>query len=41
MILIVDANVLFSTLIKNSISAELIFKEDLLLRSPEYIITEF
>ena len=41
MILIVDANVLFSALMKNSLTAELIFEEDLLLSTPEFIITEF
>ena len=41
MILIIDANVLFSALIKNSLTAELIFNEDILLSTPEFIITEF
>jgi len=41
MMLIVDANVLFSALMKNSLTAELIFKEDFLLSTPEFIITEF
>lgn len=41
MILIIDANVLFSALIKNSLTAELIFHEDILLSTPEFIIAEF
>ncbi|MBI5872157.1 PIN domain-containing protein [archaeon] len=41
MILIIDANVLFSALIKNSLTAELIFEEELILSTPEFIIAEF
>ena len=41
MILVVDANVLFSALIKNSLTAELIFEEDLKLFTCEFIIEEF
>ena len=41
MILVIDANVLFSALIKNSLTAELIFEEDILLSTPEFIVTEF
>ena len=41
MILIIDANVLFSALIKNSLVAKLIFHEYILLSTPEFIITEF
>ena len=41
MILIIDANVLFSALIKDSFTAKLIFHDDILLSTPEFIITEF
>jgi predicted nucleic acid-binding protein len=39
--LVIDANILFSALMKNSLTAELIFKEDIHLSTPEFIITEF
>jgi predicted nucleic acid-binding protein len=41
MILVIDANVLFSALIKNSLTAELIFNEDINLYTCEFIIDEF
>lgn len=41
MILVIDANVLFSALIKNSITTELLFEEDLMLYTPEFIMDEF
>jgi predicted nucleic acid-binding protein len=41
MILVIDANVLFAALIKNSLTAELIFSEDLSLYACEFIIDEF
>lgn len=41
MILIVDANILFSALIKDSLTAELIFNENLQLYSCDFIIEEF
>lgn len=41
MILVIDANILFSALIKNSLTAELIFNEDIKLYSCEFIIDEF
>jgi len=41
MILIIDANVLFSALIKNSLTADLIFHDDITLSTPEFIISEF
>ncbi len=41
MILIIDANILFSALIKNSLTAELIFNEDFKLYTCEFIIDEF
>ena len=41
MILIVDANILFSALIKHSLTAELIFNEDIKLYTCEFIIDEF
>lgn len=41
MILIIDANILFSALIKNSLTAELIFNEDIQLYTCEFIIEEF
>ena len=40
-ILIIDANVLFSTLIKNSITAKIVFEEEVGLYTPEFIIDEF
>ena len=39
--LIIDANILFSTLIKNSLTAELIFEEELDLYAPDFFIDEF
>lgn len=41
MILVIDANILFSALIKNSLTAELIFNDDLKLYTCEFIIEEF
>src|SRR3989344_5174209 len=41
MILVIDANVLFSAIIKNSLTAELIFEKDLKLYTCEFIIEEF
>ena len=41
MILVIDANILFSALIKDSLTAELIFNEDLKLYTCEFIIEEF
>jgi predicted nucleic acid-binding protein len=41
MILVIDANILFSALIKDSLTAELIFDNDLILVTPEFIIDEF
>ena len=39
--LVVDANVLFSVLIKRGKTEELIFEEDLHLFAPEFIFEEF
>jgi predicted nucleic acid-binding protein len=39
--LVVDANILFSALIKNSFTANLLFEETLELYAPEYILEEF
>lgn len=39
--LVIDANVLFSGLIKNSITADLLFNKNLVLFSPEFVIKEF
>ena len=41
MILVIDANILFSALIKDSLTAELIFNGDLKLYTCEFIIEEF
>jgi len=41
MIIVIDANILFSALIKNSITAELIFNENLKIYAPEFIVEEF
>ena len=38
---IIDANILFSSLIKNSLTANLLFKEDLTLYVPDFFIEEF
>jgi len=39
--LVVDANVLFSSLIKDSITAELMFEDELTLYTPEFVFEEF
>lgn len=39
--LVIDANILFSALIKDSITAELLFDERLRLYAPEFLIDEF
>lgn len=39
--LVVDANILFSALIKNSLTARLLFDNSLDLYTPEYILEEF
>lgn len=41
MILVIDANVLFSALIKSSLTAELIFNENIHLYTCEFILEEF
>jgi len=41
MILVIDSNILFSALIKNSITADLLFEENIQLYTPEFIISEF
>ncbi len=41
MILVIDANILFSALIKNSFTSELMLKNNLKLYSPEFILEEF
>lgn len=41
MILVVDANILFAALIKNSLTAELMFNADFKLYTCEFIIGEF
>ena len=41
MLLVIDANVLFSALIKNSLTAKIIFEEDIILSAPEFVIEEF
>ena len=41
MILVVDANILFAALIKNSLTAELMFNSDFQLYTCEFIIDEF
>lgn len=40
-ILVIDANVLFSALIKNSLTAEIIFEEEIIPSAPEFVIEEF
>jgi predicted nucleic acid-binding protein len=39
--LVVDANILFSALIKESVTSELLFRNDSHLYAPEFIFTEF
>ena len=39
--LIVDANILFASLIKNSTTAALLTRDDLLLFTPEFVLAEF
>ncbi len=39
--LIVDANILFAALIKNSMTAKLMFVERLHLYAPEFLLDEF
>jgi predicted nucleic acid-binding protein len=39
--LVIDANVLFSALIKNSTTSEILFNDRCMLFSPEFIIEEF
>ncbi|MBU2561984.1 MAG: hypothetical protein KKD17_06840 [Nanoarchaeota archaeon] len=41
MILVIDANILFSALIKNSVTAELMFDKSLELYACEFMIDEF
>jgi len=41
MILVLDANILFSALIRDSLTAELVFEEELMLFTSEFIIDEF
>ncbi|MBI2664574.1 hypothetical protein HYX10_04510 [Candidatus Woesearchaeota archaeon] len=39
--LVIDANVLFSALIKNSLTAEIISEESIIPSAPEFVIEEF
>ena len=39
--LVVDANILFAALIKNGITAQLLFLDDLHLYAPEFLLDEF
>ena len=39
--LVIDPNILFAALIKNSVTLELLFREDLHLYAPEFIFEEF
>ena len=41
MILVIDANILFSALLKKSVTAELLFKDEIMLCTPEFIMEEF
>ena len=38
---VIDANVLFSALIKDSLTARMIFEEDIMPNAPEFVIEEF
>ena len=40
-VLVIDANILFSALIKDSLTAKLIFDGDIMLSAPEFVIDEF
>jgi len=39
--LVLDANILFAALIKDSLTAELIIKDELQLYAPEFLLDEF
>ncbi|MFA5382490.1 MAG: PIN domain-containing protein [Candidatus Micrarchaeia archaeon] len=39
--LVIDANILFAALIKNNLTSELLFKDELDLYAPEFILSEF
>ncbi len=39
--LVIDANILFAALIKNDVTTELIFHEELNLYAPEFLLEEF
>ena len=39
--LVIDSNILFAALIKNSTTSNIIFEEEIILYTPEFIITEF
>jgi predicted nucleic acid-binding protein len=39
--LVVDANILFAALIKDSVTSELMFHEDMHLYAPEFLLKEF
>ena len=39
--LVLDSNVLFAALIKDSVTSSLLFEDDLCLYAPEFIFTEF
>ena len=39
--LVIDANILFAALIKESVTSELIFKNTLHLYAPEFLFSEF
>jgi len=39
-ILVIDANILFSALIKNRLTSKLLFEEDFILYAPEFIVEE-
>jgi predicted nucleic acid-binding protein len=41
MILVIDANILFSALIRNSLTANLLFNANLYLYTPQFIVDEF
>ena len=39
--LVIDANILFAALIKNSVTAEILFNENVYLFAPEFLLEEF
>src|SRR3989344_2482548 len=39
--LVIDANILFSALIRDNVTAKIIFEDEIILYTPEFIVEEF